>query len=85
MGHMLSVPVPSQCWRAANHLHVDRQAITCRSTCKVVYLVSKQIKRRDFVSGMAIGAGRRSRDFNPIRSEYGDQPMMFFTQLKFDL
>ena len=54
---MLSVPVPSPCWRVANHLHVDRQAITCRSTCKVVYLVSKRIKRRDFVSGMAIGAG----------------------------
>ena len=54
---MLSGPVPSQCWRVANHLHVDRQAITCWSTCKVVYLVRKQIKRRDFVSGMAIGAG----------------------------
>ena len=54
---MQSVSVPSPCCRAANHLHVDRQAITCRSTCKVVYLVSKRIKRRDFVSGMAIGAG----------------------------
>ena len=54
---MQSVPVPSPCWRVANHLHVDRQAITCRSTCKVVYLMSKQIKRRDFVNGMAIGAG----------------------------
>ena len=54
---MLSVSVPSPCWRVTNHLHVDRQAITCRPTCKVVYLVSKQIKRRDFVSGVAIGAG----------------------------
>ena len=54
---MQSVSVPSPCCRVANHLHVDRQAITCRSTCKVVYLVSKRIKRRDFVSGMAIGAG----------------------------
>ena len=54
---MQSVSVPSPCWRVANHLHVDRQAITCRSTCKVVYLVRKRIKRRDFVSGMTIGAG----------------------------
>ena len=54
---MQSVSVPSPRWRVANHLHVDRQAITCRSTCKVVYLVRKRIKRRDFVSGMTIGAG----------------------------
>jgi len=40
-----------------NHLQVRRQAITCRLTCKVAVIVTKQIKRRDFVSGIAIGAG----------------------------
>ena len=43
---------------SASHLQVRRQAITCRLTCKVVAaVVTKQIKRRDFVSGIAIGAG----------------------------
>ena len=55
--HLQFVPLLTKGTAGLEHLHVNRQAITCRLTCKAEIILSKQIKRRDFVGGMAIGAG----------------------------